>query len=143
MNYIQTLHFLNDKLSYYKSRLDMMKNSDRTFSQRDWDITINKIDKMEKLFPKVGKKVAQQFNQQEEIMEKICSGNYENVLALIDRAKHYNIWVQVSDEDGVYEYVTREQFENKMVDLIEDNNCHIENFYFQNEDDELTYERRI
>ena len=63
MNYIQTLHFLNDKLSYYKSRLDMMKNSDRTFSQRDWDITINKIDKMEKLFPKVGKKVAQQFNQ--------------------------------------------------------------------------------
>ena len=63
MNYIQTLHFLNDKLSYYKSRLDMMKNSDRTFSQRDWDITINKIDKMEKLFPKVGKKVAQRFNQ--------------------------------------------------------------------------------
>ena len=54
----------------------------------------------------------------EEKMEKICSGNYENVLALIDRAKHYNIWVQVSDEDGVYEYVTREQFENKMVDLI-------------------------
>ena len=24
-----------------------------------------------------------------------------------------------------------------MVDLIEDNNCHIENFYFQNKDDEL------
>ena len=63
MNYIQTLHFLNDKLSYYKSRLEMMKKSDRTFSQRDWDITINKINKMEKLFPKVGKKVAQQFNQ--------------------------------------------------------------------------------
>ena len=38
---------------------------------------------------------------------------------------------------------TREQFENKMVDLIEDNNCHIENFYFQHEDDELTYERRV
>ncbi len=63
MNYIQTLHFLNDKLSYYKSRLEMMKKSDRTFAQRDWDITINKINKMEKLFPKVGKKVAQQFNQ--------------------------------------------------------------------------------
>ena len=81
-------------------------------------------------------------NKLEEKMEKICSGNYENVLALIDRAKHYNIWDQVSDEDGVYKYVTREQFENKMVDLIEDNNCHIENFYFQHEDDELTYERR-
>ena len=51
----------------------------------------------------------------EKSMEKICSGNYENVLALIDRAKHYNIWVQVSDEDGVYEYVTREQFENKWL----------------------------
>ena len=64
MNYIQTLHFLNDKLSYYKSRLEMMKNQIE-LSQRDWDITINKINKMEKLFPKVGKKVAQfnQFNQ--------------------------------------------------------------------------------
>ena len=59
MNYIQTLHFLNDKLSYYKSRLNMMTKSDRTFSQKDWIITINKIDKMEKLFPKVGKKVTQ------------------------------------------------------------------------------------
>ena len=62
MNYIQTLHFLNDKLSYYKSRLNMMTKSDRTFSQKDWIITINKIDKMEKLFPKVGKKVTQQLN---------------------------------------------------------------------------------
>lgn len=60
MNYIQTLHFLNDKLSYYKSRLNMMTKSDRTFSQKDWIITINKINKMEKLFPKVGKKVTQQ-----------------------------------------------------------------------------------
>ena len=49
MNYIQTLHFLNDKLSYYKSRLNMMTKSDRTFSQKDWIITINKIDKIEKL----------------------------------------------------------------------------------------------
>ena len=65
MNYIQTLHFL-EMISYHTTSLEareMMKKSDRTFSQRDWDITINKINKMEKLFPKVGKKVAQQFNQ--------------------------------------------------------------------------------
>tara|TARA_R100001129_G_scaffold128087_1_gene90056 strand:+ start:316 stop:543 length:228 start_codon:yes stop_codon:yes gene_type:complete len=63
MNYIQTLYFLDDTLSRYKARLEMMKKAERTFAQRDWDITINKIDKMEKLLPKVGKKVAQQFNQ--------------------------------------------------------------------------------
>jgi len=67
MNYIQTLHFLNDKLTYYKSRLEKMKENHNSgkmrYTQRDWDITINKINKMEKLFPKVGKKVAQQFNQ--------------------------------------------------------------------------------
>lgn len=76
MNYIQTLHFLNDKLSYYKSRLEMMKHetflmenyphlTKRTepFRAVDWYNTRTKIAKMEKLFPKVGKKVAQQFNQ--------------------------------------------------------------------------------
>ena len=63
MNYIQTLANLDAKLSRYDKRLEKMKKADKTFSQRDWDITINKIDKIEKLFPKVGKKVAQQFNQ--------------------------------------------------------------------------------
>ena len=61
MNYIQILADLQDKLSRYNARLDMMNNSERTFADRDWFITIDKISKMEKLFPKVGKRVAQQF----------------------------------------------------------------------------------
>ena len=63
MNYIQILADLQDKLSRYNARLDMMNNSERTFSNRDWFITMHKISKMEKLFPKVGKRVAQQFSQ--------------------------------------------------------------------------------
>ena len=47
----------------YNARLDMMNNSERTFADRDWFITMHKISKMEKLFPKVGKRVAQQFSQ--------------------------------------------------------------------------------
>ena len=62
MNYIQTLHFLNDKLSYYKSRLEMMKKSDRTFSQRDWDITINKIDKKKTDLSGIVNKIDQKLN---------------------------------------------------------------------------------
>ena len=61
MNYIQILADLQDKLSRYNARLDMMNNSERTFADRDWFITMHKISKMEKLFPKVGKRVAQQF----------------------------------------------------------------------------------
>ena len=72
-------------------------------------------------------------------MEKICSGNFENVLDLIGKASSYNIWVQTSENDGFYDYVTREHFENKMVDKINDNNCHIEDFYL-NDDGELYYE---
>lgn len=63
MNYIQILADLQDKLSRYNARLDMMNNSERTFADRDWFITMHKISKMEKLFPKVGKRVAQQFSQ--------------------------------------------------------------------------------
>ena len=43
-------------------------------------------------------------------MEKICSGNFENVLDLIGKASSYNIWVQTSENDGFYDYVTREHF---------------------------------
>ena len=76
MNYIQTLYFLDDTLSRYKARLEMMKRetflmenyphlTKRTepFRAVDWYNTRTKITKMEKLLPKVGKKVAQQFNQ--------------------------------------------------------------------------------
>tara|TARA_R100001082_G_C4293284_1_gene129149 strand:+ start:275 stop:466 length:192 start_codon:yes stop_codon:yes gene_type:complete len=63
MNYIQTLANLDAKLSRYDKRLEKMKKADKTFSQRDWDITINKIDKMESLYSKVGRKALQQFNQ--------------------------------------------------------------------------------
>tara|TARA_R100000657_G_C4618039_1_gene69100 strand:+ start:134 stop:685 length:552 start_codon:yes stop_codon:yes gene_type:complete len=80
---------------------------------------------------------------EEKRMEILCSGNYENVLDLIEKAHGYSIWIQTSDEDGFYDHVNREQFENKMVELIEDNNCHIDSFYFQEEDRELTYERRV
>ena len=66
MNYIQILADLDAKLSRYHSRLWKMKNSDgQKYTFADMSITRNKIDKMEKLFPKVGKKVAQQFNQEE------------------------------------------------------------------------------
>ena len=63
MNYIQTLANLDAKLSRYDKRLEKMKKADKTFSQRDWDITINKIDKMESLYSKVGRKALPQFNQ--------------------------------------------------------------------------------
>ena len=76
MNYIQILSDLQDTLSRYKARLEMMKRetflmqnyphlTKRTepFRLVDWYNTRGKITKMEKLFPKVGKKVAQQFNQ--------------------------------------------------------------------------------
>ena len=63
MNYIQTLANLDAKLSRYDKRLEKMKKADKTYSQRDWDITIKKIDKMERLYSKVGRKPLQQFNQ--------------------------------------------------------------------------------
>jgi hypothetical protein len=75
-------------------------------------------------------------------MEKICSGNYENVLSLIERAEHYYVWIQTSETDGLYDCINRQQFENKMVDKIEDNDCHIEDFYFNDVGNELFYEGR-
>ena len=67
MNYIQILATLDDKLTRYDNRLEKMKenhNSGKmTYAQKDWDITINKIDKMERLYSKVGRRALQQFNQ--------------------------------------------------------------------------------
>jgi len=66
MNYIQTLANLDAKLSRYDKRLEKMRKvilqswDWDTVSQRDWDITVNKIDKMERLYSKVGRKVLQQ-----------------------------------------------------------------------------------
>jgi len=71
-------------------------------------------------------------------MEKICSGNYENVLSLIERAEYYYVWIQTNETDGLYDCINRQQFENKMIDKIEDNNCHIEDLYL-NDDGELYY----
>tara|TARA_R100000700_G_C3101685_1_gene98455 strand:+ start:84 stop:311 length:228 start_codon:yes stop_codon:yes gene_type:complete len=71
-------------------------------------------------------------------MEKICSGNYENVLGLIEKASSYYFWVQTDEDDGFYEYLGREKFEDKMVDKIEDNNCNIKDLYL-NYNGELYY----
>ena len=70
MNYIQTLANLDAKLSRYDNRLEKMRklsHFDGTFSKKDWDITVNKINKMEMLYSKVGKKAFQQFNKEDQI----------------------------------------------------------------------------
>ena len=36
-------------------------------------------------------------------MEILCSGNYENVLELIEKAHSYYVWVQTSEDDGFYD----------------------------------------
>ena len=68
MNYIQTLANLDAKLSRYDKRLEKMKNNKMYYlvyktDKTDWDITVKKIDKMERLYSKVGRKALQQFNQ--------------------------------------------------------------------------------
>ncbi len=68
-------------------------------------------------------------------MEMLCSGNYENVLDLIERAKQYYVWVQTSEDDGFYDYVGRKGFEDKMVDKIEENNCNIKDLYLDDDGD--------
>ena len=71
MNYIQILANLDSKLTSYDKRLETMKNNHKsgkkTYSQKDWDITIYKIDRMELLYSKVGRKALQQFNQEDNI----------------------------------------------------------------------------
>ena len=68
-------------------------------------------------------------------MEMLCSGNYENVLDLIERAKQYYVWVQTDEDDGFYDYVGRKGFEDKMVDKIEENNCNIKDLYLDDDGD--------
>ena len=65
MNYIQILADLQGKLSRYNARLKKMKYFEENYPipSKDWFITIDKISRMEKLFAKVGKRVAQQFSQ--------------------------------------------------------------------------------
>ena len=64
MNYIQTLANLDAKLSRYDKRLEKMKHNISKFenipSFRDWDITSRKIEKMERLYSKVGRRALQQ-----------------------------------------------------------------------------------
>jgi len=73
--------------------------------------------------------------KEEKRMEMLCSGNYENVLDLIERAKQYYVWVQTSEDDGFYDYVGRKGFEDKMVDKIEENNCNIKDLYLDDDGD--------
>jgi len=73
--------------------------------------------------------------KEEKKMEILCSGNYENVLDLIEKAHSYYVWVQTSEDDGFYDYVGREKFEDKMVDKIEDNNCNIKDLYLDDDGD--------
>ena len=73
--------------------------------------------------------------KEEKRMEMLCSGNYENVLVLIERAKQYYVWVQTSEDDGFYDYVGRKGFEDKMVDKIEENNCNIKDLYLDDDGD--------
>ena len=73
--------------------------------------------------------------KEEKKMEMLCSGNYENVLDLIEKAHSYYVWVQTSEDDGFYDYVGREKFEDKMVDKIEDNNCNIKDLYLDDDGD--------
>ena len=64
MNYIQILADIHSKLSYYHRRLKKIQSNDRIYSFRDIWITYAKIAKLEKLLPKVGRRVAQQFGGQ-------------------------------------------------------------------------------
>ena len=73
--------------------------------------------------------------KEEKRMEMLCSGNYENVLDLIERAKQYYVWVQTDEDDGFYDYVGRKGFEDKMVDKIEENNCNIKDLYLDDDGD--------
>jgi len=73
--------------------------------------------------------------KEEKRMEMLCSGNYENVLGLIERARQYYVWVQTDEDDGFYDYVGRKGFEDKMVDKIEENNCNIKDLYLDDDGD--------
>lgn len=74
MNYIQELYFLDDTLSRYETRLQKMRDNTNsgkmTYAQRDWDTTINKIDKMQRLYPKLAEKALLQMRIREFTINK-------------------------------------------------------------------------
>ena len=74
MNYIQELYFLDDTLSRYETRLQKMRDNTKsgkmTYRQIDWDTTINKIDKMQRLYPKLAEKALLQMRIREFTINK-------------------------------------------------------------------------
>tara|TARA_R100000231_G_scaffold70866_1_gene56023 strand:+ start:247 stop:492 length:246 start_codon:yes stop_codon:yes gene_type:complete len=74
MNYIQELYFLDDSLNRYEARLQKMeentKSGKMTYRQIDWDTTINKIDKMQRLYPKLVEKALLQMRIREFTINK-------------------------------------------------------------------------
>ncbi len=74
MNYIQELYFLDDSLNRYEARLQKMRDNTKsgkmTYRQIDWDTTINKIDKMQKLYPKLVEKALLQMRIREFTINK-------------------------------------------------------------------------
>ena len=90
MNYIQELYFLDDSLNRYEARLQKMeentKSGKMTYRQIDWDTTINKIDKMQRLYPKLVEKALLQMRIREFTINKglterlVESGNIETTI---------------------------------------------------------------
>ncbi len=74
MNYIQELYFLDDSLNRYETRLQKMRDNTKsgkmTYRQIDWDTTINKIDKMQRLYPKLAEKALLQMRIREFTINK-------------------------------------------------------------------------
>tara|TARA_R100000388_G_scaffold2278_1_gene3188 strand:+ start:274 stop:519 length:246 start_codon:yes stop_codon:yes gene_type:complete len=74
MNYIQELYFLDDSLNRYEARLQKMRENTKsgkmTYRQIDWDTTINKIDKMQRLYPKLVEKALLQMRIREFTINK-------------------------------------------------------------------------